>query len=327
MGHALVDVIAQVGDGVIAELGLAKGTMRLLDAPGAERMEDLMDGAQTSSGGAAANTAVGAASFGRAAAFLGRVAADALGRRFAEDLEAAGVRFAARPAEGPEGPGTGRCMVLVTPDGERTMGTYLGASACFGPGDVDAAIVRAARVLYVEAYLWDCPEALDAIALARAEAAGAGALVALSLSDPLLVERHREALADLALAGPGLGADVVLGNEAEAKALVGAGSLEEAVSALVGAGVSGAVTRGAAGSVALGKGGPQAVPASAVERVVDTTGAGDLFAAGFLAGLCSGMEPLHCARLGSLAAGEVVSHIGARPQAPLCELAQAAGLL
>jgi sugar/nucleoside kinase (ribokinase family) len=326
LGNAIVDVLALVDDAVVGRLGLPKGSMSLVDATESERvMAGLGPDALQVAGGSAANTLAGVASLGGSAAYVARVADDTLGRFFVEDLRATGVEFS--PCDLVSEPGTGRCVVLVTPDGDRVMRTYLGASTTLGPAHVDADLIARASVLYLEGYLWDVPGARDAvrraIALARRPPGGGpGAVVALSLSDPYCVERHREDFSGLV--GQ---VDLLFGNEAEVTMLWGVRTLDEAVASARCTGVVGAFTRGPAGAVVAGATETIAVPAWPVDPVVDTTGAGDLFAAGFLYGLTHGASLEACARLGGLAAAEVVGHLGARPLVPLRELAEEASLV
>lgn len=325
VGHALMDVLAMVSDDVIDRFGLVKGTVRLIDEAEAERLGEVVEPMALVSGGSAVNTAVGVASLGGRAGSLARVADDPLGRLYAEDLVRAGVVYPARPADG--GAGTGRCLILVTPDGERTMNTYLGAGANLGPEDVDDGLVQRAAVVYFEGYLLDSPSAVAAMKAVIAGTHRVGGTVAISLSDPFCVQRHRQTLLDLVTGPPGTGADLVFANEEEACLLWGTEHIDEAVEALRGTGRMAAVTRGPAGSVAVAGEETVRVPAEPVEQVVDTTGAGDLYAAGVLYGITHGCTLEAAVRLGGLAAAEVISHLGARPQRPLQTLARAAGLV
>ena len=314
VGSAIVDVLVTAGDEELDACGLVKGTMALIDSERADSLYAAMGPAVEVSGGSAANTAAGVASFGGAAAFIGKVRDDQLGRVFAHDIRAVGVEFPTAPAS--EGPATARCLVLVTPDAQRTMSTYLGAATGLGPDDIDPGVVARARYTYLEGYLWDPPEAIDALRRAVALAHDAGRRVAMSLSDPFCVDRHRKAFLDFVATD----VDVLFANEVEITSLFEAASLEEALEALPGHCDVAAVTRGPLGSVVVGADSILEVPAEPVDRVVDTTGAGDLYAAGFLHGLVSGADLAECARLGSLAAAEVISHLGARPQVPLSTL-------
>jgi len=319
VGHAIVDVLAHVDDALVAAHRLAKGTMTLVDLDQAAAVYESMPAGVEVSGGSAANTAVGVASLGGRAAFVGKVRDDALGDIFTHDLRAAGVRYST-PRAG-SGPPTARCLILVTPDAERTMNTYLGVAGELGAADVDPALVASARITYVEGYLVGLPSAEEALAAAIAAAHAAGRRVALTLSDPLWVSLQRDAFTALL---PEV--DVLLGNEAEALEITGEATLDAALAALTKACAVVAVTRGAAGAVASDGGETVSVPADPVGHLDDTTGAGDLFAAGFLLGLARERALVDCLRLGALAAAEVISHTGARPQVSLAQLAAGRGL-
>jgi len=319
IGNAIVDVIAEADDAFLAAEALDKGSMRLVDEDRARDLYSRMAPGLETSGGSAANTIAGVASFGRKALYVGKVAADPLGEIFAHDIKAIGVDFATPPLAG--GPATARCLVNVTPDGERTMCTFLGASVELTPADVDPALIEAAQILYLEGYLFDPPEARRAFEKAAFAAKAAGRSIALSLSDAFVVERHREAL----LAFIDAEVDILFANETELLAMFQTNRLSVAKEALAGRVKIGAVTLGAEGSVILSGGGEIPVPAEPVAKVVDTTGAGDQYAAGFLAGLAGGQGLGSCGRLGSLAAAEVISHFGPRPMTPLAELAAARG--
>ena len=324
LGSALVDVLSHTEEEALSRSGLTKGTMALVDLARAAELYAAMGPGTEVSGGSAANTVAGVTALGGTAGFIGTVADDELGEVFVHDLTASGVTLAtsARPRGGEgEDSATGRCLVLVTPDGERTMATHLGVASTLGPDDVEEALVARAQVVYVEGYLWDLGPAKAAIRRAVEVAHGHEALVALSLSDPFCVERHRREFLSL-LHGE---VDVLFANEDEVRLLFDA-DFDGAVSACAETGLLCAVTRGPAGSVVVGPGGVTTVEAEPVERVVDTTGAGDLYAAGFLYGLTHGEHPERAARLGGLCAAEVISHLGARPQADLRALAEAAGL-
>jgi sugar/nucleoside kinase (ribokinase family) len=328
IGSALVDVITDAHEDDLARLELVKGSMTLIDLARARAVYGSMGPAIEVSGGSAANTAVGVAALGGRVGFLGKVAADELGEVFVHDIVAAGVVLGRTSPVPPshhtgEERATGRCHVFVTRDGERTMATHLGVASTFGPDDLDEAFVARAGVLYLEGYLWDMGPAKDAMRRAMEVAHDADALVALSLSDPFCVERHQRQFLDL-LHGS---VDVLFANEDEITLLFGAPRFDDALAAVEETGLLAALTRGAAGSVVVTASGPQSVPADPVARVVDTTGAGDLYAAGFLYGLTHGKEPEHCARLGGLCAAEVISHLGARPQADMRSLAGAASLM
>lgn len=327
LGSALVDVLAHAGEEQLDRLGLAKGSMALVDLERAAGIYRAMGPGTEVSGGSAANTAAGVAALGGRAGFIGKVADDELGEVFLHDIRATGVvtpsKWRPASADPAADRATGRCLVFVTPDGERTMATHLGVASTLGPEDVDDDLVASAAIVYIEGYLWDLVPAKEAIRRAVDVAHGADALVALSLSDPFCVERHQKEF--LALLHGEI--DVLFANEDEIRLLFGAADFDDAVSAVEETGVLAALTRGAAGAVAVDMGGAQTVPATPVASVVDTTGAGDLFAAGFLYGLTHGHEPRDCARLGTLCAAEVISHIGARPQEDLRHLAGEAGLL
>jgi sugar/nucleoside kinase (ribokinase family) len=315
VGHALVDVLSATTDEFIDAQGLAKGGMALIDEDRATDLYGQMGPGTEMSGGSAANTAVGVTSFGGRAAFIGRVRDDELGRVFAHDIRAADVRF--DNAASADGAPTGRCLVLVSPDAERTMNTFLGAAAQLHPDDAAEDLVRDAAVTYLEGYLFDEPDAKAAFRLAANTAHDAGRRVALSLSDTFCVERHRADF--LALVEHDV--DVLFANDAEACALYETSTLDDALDAVVRQCEVAAVTKSAAGSVIVGHEDRVEVPAHPVDRVVDTTGAGDLFAAGFLVGFTRGEGLRRCGELGSLAAAEVISHFGARPERRLADLA------
>ena len=306
LGNALVDVITHETESFLAEHGLVKGSMALIDEEQATNLYAAMGVGTEMSGGSAANTLAGVASFGGAAAFVGKVRDDELGRVFAHDLRAQGVTFAGQPAG--DGPSTGRCLIVVTPDAERTMSTYLGAGADMGPDSIDPAVIAAAKVVYLEGYLFDRPEAKEAYRKASRIAHESGGQVALTLSDSFCVQRHHDewqALIDDQV-------DVLFGNAEEVQVLCGTG-FDDAVAQLrkrVGVLV---VTRGAAGSLVARGDELVEVAAEPVSSLVDTTGAGDLYASGFLYGLTRDLPLAECGRLGSVAAAEVVSHTGARP--------------
>lgn len=315
IGNAIVDVLSRADDDVIRGHGLPKGTMTLVDAARADQLyADLGPGVQAS-GGSCANTMAAAASLGASVGYVGKVRDDTLGATFARDIRAAGVRFETPPST--SGPGTARCLVMVSPDGQRTMSTYLGASAELGPQDIDADLVGRAKVTYLEGYLWDPPGAKEAFRAAMAAARAGGRKVALTLSDTFCVERHRDELRALV----DNDVDILFANEAEVTALYEVGSVAQALAQVRGRCEVVAVTRAELGSLVSAGGTVHEVPAEPVERVVDTTGAGDSYAAGFLYGLTRGLPLPLCGRLGSVAAAEVISHFGARPQVGLAELA------
>ncbi len=316
LGNAIVDVIGSVEEDFLARQGVAKGSMTLVDEVRAAALYAAMGPATIISGGSAANTAVGAAKLGARTAFIGKIRDDAVGRIFAHDIRATGVRFATAPAT--EGPATATSHILVTPDGQRTMNTFLGACQNLTTADVDAELVRASRVVYLEGYLWDPPAAKEAFTTAAAIAHAAGRQVALSLSDAFCVDRYRAEFLDLMRTGT---VDIVFANESELHALYQTADFETALTALRNDCALAAVTRGPDGAVVVERHETRSVGAYPVDRIVDSTGAGDLFAAGFLAGFTRGKNGVECARLGAMAAAEVIGHVGARPAADLAALA------
>jgi sugar/nucleoside kinase (ribokinase family) len=321
IGNALVDVLSHEAEGFIEENGLVKGAMTLIDTDRAEELYAAMGGgAIEASGGSAANTISGIASFGGRSAFIGRVFDDQLGTVFAHDLRATGATFRSAPAT--DGPPTGRCLIIVTPDAERTLNTYLGSSEFLGPEDVDGDLIAAAKVTFLEGYLFDRPEAQEAYWKASRIAHDAGRQVSLTLSDTFCVERHKQAWRTLVTQQ----VDILFANEGEAMTLYDVDSLEAAVEHVKADVEIGAVTCGADGSLIVHQGEVLEIPAHPAERVVDTTGAGDLYAAGFLFGFTSGRSLEESGRLGSMAATAVLGHTGPRPGASLAQLAAAAGL-
>ena len=314
IGNALVDVLSHTTDDFLASREMTKGTMQLVDETTARSLYEAMGPGVEISGGSAANTVVGVASFGGRAHYVGKVRDDQLGDVFAHDLRSTGVGYTTPAAT--SGPSTGRCLVLITPDAQRTMHTYLGASSRLGPGDVDAALIARARILYLEGYLFDPPEAQEAFRVAAEIAHAAGRKVSLTLSDPFCVDRHRAAFLDLVEHH----VDVLLANEAEICSLYRT-DFDAALEAVRGHCEIAALTRSARGSVVVAHGKVHTINARPVPAVVDTTGAGDLYAAGFLFGLSRGLDVPQCGRLGSIAAGEIISHVGARPQQSLAALA------
>jgi len=319
IGNAIVDVLSEADESLLEQHGLAKGAMTLIDAGQGERLYAEMRNRVECSGGSAANSMVGLASLGGKAGYIGKLRDDTLGRVFARDVRAAGVEFRTPLAE--QGPGTGRCLVLVTSDAQRTMQTYLGASATLAPADLDPDLIASAQVTYLEGYLWDPPPAKQAFVDAARIAHRSGRSVALSLSDAFCVERHRSEFRELL----GEHVDILLANETEVLSLYETSDFEHALEALQGECRTAAVTRGAEGSVVVTSGDRVEIPAEPVERVMDTTGAGDLFASGFLFGLTRGLDPALCGRIGSIVAAEVIGHFGARPESPLA--GRIAGLL
>jgi len=325
IGSPLLDVIEMATHEQLATVGLEKGSMTLIDLATALAVQESMGAPRYVSGGSVANTTAGIAELGGRAGFVGAVADDEVGRTYAEHLRQSGVEFEPHVSESAagDGLGTGRCVVLITEDADRTMGTYLGAASTLSPEGVPTPFVARASVVLLEGYLWDVPAAKEAMRHAAATAHASEGSVALSLSDPFCVGRHRREFLELLIDD----VDILLGNEEEVTMLFGAGTFEDAVTAAEETGLLVVVTRGPQGATVLTARGPVDVPAAPVERVVDTTGAGDLFAAGFLYGLTHGMEPVASTRLGGLCAAEVISHTGARPEADLKGLAASAGLL
>jgi sugar/nucleoside kinase (ribokinase family) len=320
IGNAIVDVIAQATDGFLADQGLVKGTMALVDGARAEGLYALMGPGVEMSGGSAANTLAGLASLGGRGAFIGRVRDDQLGQVFRHDLTAIGVRFETPSAV--TGPSTARCLILVTPDAQRTMNTFLGACADLGPEDIDAALIAGAQVTYLEGSLFDPPRAKAAFRRAAELAHAAGGKVSLTLSDPFCVARHRAEFRDLVTRH----IDILFANEVEICSLFETEDFAAAAQAVRGHCEIAALTRSAAGSLVVTASDTHLIPAAPVARVVDTTGAGDLYASGFLYGLTRGRDLTVCGRLGSLCAAEAISHVGARPAVPLAALAEKAGL-
>ncbi len=314
IGNAIVDVIAQTDDAFLRENGLNKGTMTLIDVVRAEDLYGLMGAGIESSGGSAANTIVGLAALGGRGAFVGKVRNDQLGGIFRHDIAAMGVAFHTPAAS--EGPPTARCLIFVTPDAQRTMQTFLGVSAELGPDDIDGEIIADAAVTYLEGYLWDPPAAKAAFQKAARIAHGAGNMVALSLSDPFCVDRHRLDFLELVEGH----VDILLANEAEIMSLYQADDFDETVRLVRGHCRVAALTRSEKGSVIISGDEVHVIDAAPVEKVVDTTGAGDLFAAGFLHGLTQGLGLARAGRIAALAAAEVIGHMGARPEVPLAAL-------
>jgi sugar/nucleoside kinase (ribokinase family) len=321
IGNAIFDILVQTDEGFLAAHGMTKGGMALIDEARAVSIYRDMGPATEMSGGSAANTVVGIASLGARAAYVGKVKDDQIGRLYTHDIRAAGVTFETMAAS--DGPATGCSYILVTPDGERTMNTYLGAAQELTPADIDAAQIAASSVIYLEGYLWDPKSAKDAFVKASTIAHDAGRQVALTLSDSFCVDRYRGEFLDLMRNGT---VDLVFANEAELRSLYETSDFDTALKQLRVDTKLGVVTRSEKGCVVASKDGVTAVPASLIEKMVDTTGAGDLFAAGFLFGLVRGASHENAGRLGALAAAEVIQHIGARPQTSLKQLAQQNGL-
>src|SRR5258708_2396483 len=321
IGNAIFDVLVQTDEGFLSLHGMTKGGMALIDEARATSIYRDMGPATEMSGGWAANTIGGVANLGARAAYVGKVRDDQIGRMYIHDIRAAGVAFETRPAK--DGPATGCSYILVTPDGERTMNTYLGAAQELTPDDIDPAQIAASSIIYLEGYLWDPKSAKDAFVKASTIAHKAGRQVALTMSDSFCVDRYRGEFIDLMRSGT---VDLVFANEAELHSLYQTSDFATALKQLRTDAKLGVVTRSEKGCVVASKDGVIEVPAFPIEKMVDTTGAGDLFAAGFLFGLVRGAGFEAAGRLGALAAAEVIQHIGARPQVSLKELAKANGL-
>jgi sugar/nucleoside kinase (ribokinase family) len=315
IGNAIIDLIAHAEDDFLDQHQLAKGGLTLIDEPTAERLYAAMGPATRASGGSAGNTIAGLGSLGAACGYIGKLRDDELGAAYRHDLLAGGVRFTTAMAS--DGPATARCIIFVTSDAERTMNTYLGACVNLTAADIDEALVASARITYLEGYLYDEPHAKDAFHRAADIAHDAGRKVALSLSDAFCVMRHREAFLDLVANR----IDILFANETELLALFETDDIEAALAEVSGMVDLAAVTLGAQGSVVVRGTERISSPAASVARVVDTTGAGDLYAAGFLYGLTRDLPLGECARIAGLAAAEVISHFGARPETPLREYA------
>ncbi len=311
IGNAIVDVISHADDAFLGQYGLVKGSMMLVDEKRAEMLYAAMGPAIEISGGSCGNTMAGIASFGGKGAYVGKVRDDQLGAVFSHDLRSTGVSFETTSATA--GPATARSLILVTPDAQRTMNTYLGACTGLGPADIDAERVGSAQVTYVEGYLWDAPAAKQAVLKAFDAAHAAGRLVSITLSDSFCVHRYREEFRDLIRNK----VDILFANEAEIKSLYKVDNFEDAMEATRKDAKIAALTRSEQGSIVIQ--GPESwpVPAAPVAKVIDTTGAGDLYAAGFLFGYTHGKPLAECARLGGIAAAEIISHVGARPEQAL----------
>ncbi len=321
IGNAIVDVIAHADDAFLAANTIEKGAMTLIDAARAEELYGRMGPGVEVSGGSAGNTMAGIAMLGGRGAYVGKVAKDQLGDVFRHDIRASGVAFDSAPLLG--GAPTARCLILVTPDAQRSMNTYLGACVELGPEDIDEALIAGSQVTYLEGYLWDPPRAKEAFRKAAEIAHAAGRKVSLSLSDSFCVHRHHGEFVDLVERH----VDILFANEHEIGALYGTDRFEDSLAAVKRLGKTAALTRSEKGAVIVSGGEVVEVAAEPVERVVDTTGAGDLYAAGFLFGHTRGLSPAVCGRLGAVAAAEIISHVGARPEVNLRELVAAKGLL
>lgn len=325
IGNALVDILSHVDDDFLSSQveshGIAKGTMALIDTQRAEELYKALPQTLMASGGSAANTMAGFAALGGTGAFMGKVANDELGAAFTRDMDALGLTHSTAPLENADP--TGRCMVLITPDAQRTMNTFLGASIEFGESDVDTDLIKNANITYLEGYLYDKDKAKSAFKLAAKTAHEAGRKIALSLSDPFCVDRHRDDFLDLVEHH----IDILFANEDEIKSLYQEDTFESAA-AKVSTHVDIAVlTRGEHGAHIRKGAEAVSVPAFPVPSVEDTTGAGDQFAAGFLYGLTQRHNMETCAKLGALAAAEVISHTGPRPEKDIKAMAAAEGLI
>jgi len=316
IGNAIVDVITDADDSFLANQKLDKGSMRLIDEAEAVRLYGVMGPGREVSGGSAGNTAAGLAALGISTGFIGQVADDQLGKIYKHDIEAQGVHFLV-PARSDVG-ATARCLILVTPDAQRTMNTFLGAAQRLAPKDVDLGVVAAAGITYLEGYLWDPAEPRAAMEAAIDAAHGGGRKVAFTLSDTFCVDRHRDSFWQLIDSGR---VDILFANEAELAAMTGCDELDAGLAMLAPKVATLVVTRSAQGAVAVSGSDRVRVPAEPIERLVDTTGAGDLFAAGFLAGQARGLGLEVSLKLGAIAAAEVIQHYGARPEADLKALA------
>lgn len=321
IGNAIVDVIVAHPDSFLESNHIPKGSMRLISADEATRLYGKMGPGREISGGSAANTTAGIAALGGRAAFVGRVSEDQLGRVFAHDIRAAGVDY--RTPAASSGPPTGQCLIIVSPDGQRTMNTFLGSCQEVDEPDVDEAMVKAAKITYFEGYLWDPPAPIRAIRKAKAIARASGRKVALTLSDVFCVEGHRDEFLEMMKAGA---VDIAFANENEAMSLFRTDSIEAAIEGLSAHIPLAVVTRSAKGAIVVNGEGRAEVPVTPAARVLDTTGAGDLFAAGFLTGFSRGLGLRDCAVMGTIAAAEVIEHYGARPEADLRLRVEAAGI-
>ncbi len=321
IGNAIVDILGRCDDAFLAKHGAPKGHMRLIDDATISALYGAMGPGIEISGGSAANTLVGISSFGGRTGFIGKVADDDFGRIFAHDIKAASVTFEAKPVAGKEP--TSRSLILVTPDGERTMNTFLGISTNLDQGEIDANLISAAAIIYLEGYLFDRPEAKAAFQQAVKIAKTAGRKVALTLSDSFCVDRHRADFIDLIRDG----VDILFANESEITSLYETSDFELAAANAARDARLAALTRSEKGSVILSEGRRLEIPVEPVQNLVDSTGAGDLYAAGFLYGLSANLGLEAAGQLGSLAASEVISHMGARPNAPLHQLARARQLI
>ena len=320
IGNAIVDILSRTDDAFLEKHLIGKGAMHLIDEDQAKTLYDAMGPAVEISGGSAANTIAGIASFGGRGAYIGKVRDDQLGEVFTHDIRSVGVAFDSEPAT--DGPATARSMILVTPDGERTMNTFLGACVGLGPDDIHADQIAASSITYMEGYLWDPPAAKEAFLKAARLAHAAGRNVSLTLSDAFCVDRYREEFRKLIVDD----VDILFANEAEICSLYEVNDFDSALQAVRRDCELAALTRSEKGCVIVQGDDVHVVDAFPVDKVTDTTGAGDLFAAGFLHGFTRGRSPADCGRLGALAAAEIISHIGARPEVSLADAAAKAGL-
>ena len=321
VGNAIVDIIARAEDDFLVRENITKAAMNLIDADRAEHLYSVMGPALEASGGSAGNTAAGLASLGASAAYFGKVADDHLGTVFTHDIRAIGVDFDTKPLPGT--PPTARSMIFVTPDGERTMNTYLGACVELGPEDIDANVVAASKITYFEGYLWDAPRAKDAIRLAAKLAHENSRQVAITLSDSFCVDRFRDEFLELMRSGT---VDMIFANDSELKSLYQTSDLATAMDAVKQDVSLAAITMGENGSAVISEDDVVEIAAHPIEKLEDTTGAGDLYAAGFLYGLTQEKSLADCARIGGLAAAEVIQHIGPRPQVSLKDLLSQSGI-
>lgn len=322
VGHAIVDVLAPADDAFLAMHDLHKGAMTLIDQHRAVRLSEVMAEGEMASGGSAGNTIAGAASFGAKCAYIGKVAHDHLGEVFSRDLKKMGVTFTTQVLHD-DPTHTGRCLINVTPDGQRTMATFLGAAALVGPNDVDADLIKASQILYLEGYLFDTPSGREAFAKAAQVARSNGRKTAITLSDTFVVDRWRDDL----LAFIARHVDLVFANETELLSLFQTTEFHKALAWLRTKVDLAYVTRSAKGSVCIKLEDTHEIAAFPTAAVVDTTGAGDQYAAGVMFGLTQGFHVELCGKLGSLAAAEVIDHYGPRPKVSLRELAVTAGLI
>ena len=320
VGNAIVDVLSPTEDAFLTQHGLDKGMMTLIDTDQAAALYDAMGPGVEVSGGSAANTLAGLASLGGGGAYIGKVRNDTLGGVFSHDIKAIGVDYRTPPAT--DGATTARCLIFVTPDAQRTMQTYLGISVELGPDDIDQGAIRDSQITYLEGYLFDPPAAKEAFVKAAETAHAAGRKVALTLSDPFCVDRHRAEFTHL-ISGH---VDIVFANEEETKSLFQVDDFDAALQQMRGHCEIAALTRSEKGSVIVSGEEVHVVDAAPVDKVVDTTGAGDLFAAGFLFGLTRGRPLVDCGKIGGLAAAEIISHYGARPEVPLAKLLAESGI-